>query len=620
MAILTQLRRDLRSEWERTNPIIHDGEMILVRETESGPYTGYKIGDGVKTFNELEYGNNGSVLQSLGTEGNAAVSQKVTTDHITEYNVSKQFPTGGVSGGNTYTLEAAIAKVPVALQTVGMRVTFISNETSEFVTYLYKGNSWVVGNFFPLITQEFGDSTTRAISQRAVSFGFKELRKEMSENVYFFQNVLSDIIPTSGKTMQYAIKSGDIFKIIIENITVGANVIVGSVLTENATGFYETFLDESKGIYYEIIVTAKENANYFKYWASIANVKVTIEKVASTIKENVEKLNELVSSTEDTEFIYVMTDVDNRIIESIDKKGIRRFYSGVYVDKLNDEEYSQIINPEFIYAVVDKNDKLIYGVTREGDISLGIGVPKEIKEYVRAYFEDYNKSHISFGSMEFTAWAVLGRENYGGRKEYCIAIGNKTLMNNTGVKNIAIGNDNMYECVGHDNTSVGYHASFRNTSGNVNSAFGSESQDDNTTGSGNSSLGFCSMQRNNTGSNNTVMGSFAMQGGSLTKYEKDNPKSYTDNVVVGALAMQEALPDSNYNVAIGKSALNSKRKYINNIAIGKEADCDKDNQTVIGNDAIVETIVRGDLIVKGTDGIKRQIVFNDDGSCTWVTV
>lgn len=620
MAILTQLRRDLRSQWEATNPVIHDGEMILVRETENGPYTGYKIGDGVKTFNELEYGNNGSVLQSLGIDENVAVSQKVTTDHITEYNVSKQFPTGGFSGGNTYTLETAIAKVPTALQTVGMRVTFISNETSEFVTYLYKGNSWVVGNFSPLITQEFGDSTTRAMSQRAVSFGFRKLRKEMSENVYFFQNVLSGIIPTSGRTMQYAIKSGDIFKIIIENITVGANVIVGSVLTENATGFYETFLDESKGIYYEIIVTAKENANYFKYWASIANVKVTIEKVASTIKENVEKLNGIVSSTEDIEFIYVMSDVDNRIIESIDKKGIHRFYSGIYVDKLNDEEYSQIVNPEFIYVVVDKNDKLIYGVTQEGDISFGIGVPKEIKEYVCAYFEDYNKSHISFGSKEFTAWVVLGRENYGGRKEYCIAIGNKTLMNNTGVKNIAIGNDNMYECVGHDNTSVGYHASFRNTSGNVNSAFGSESQDDNTTGSGNSSLGFCSMQRNNTGSNNTVMGSFAMQGGSLTKYEEDNPKSYIDNVVVGALAMQEALPDSNYNVAIGKSALNSKRKYTNNIAIGKEANCDKDNQTVIGNDATIETIVRGDLIVKGTDGIKRQIVFNNDGSCTWVTV
>lgn len=169
MAILTQLRRDLRSQWETTNPVIHDGEMILVRETENGPYTGYKIGDGVKTFNQLEYGNNGSVLQSLGTDGNAAVAQKITTDHITEYNVSKQFPTGGFSGGNTYTLETAIAKVPTALQTVGMRVTFISNETSEFVTYLYKGNSWTVGNFYPLIVQDVGNSDIGTMSQSFLS-------------------------------------------------------------------------------------------------------------------------------------------------------------------------------------------------------------------------------------------------------------------------------------------------------------------------------------------------------------------------------------------------------------------------------------------------------------------
>lgn len=180
MAILAQLRRDLRSEWERTNPIIHDGEMILVRETESGPYTGYKIGDGVKTFNELEYGNNGSVLQSLGTDGNAAVSQKVTTDHITEYNVSKQFPTGGVSGGNTYTLETAIAMVPIELRTVGMKVMFISSENSQYVTYQYKGPSWVSANFYPLISQELGDSETEVMSQKAITGIYRKYLTDIS--------------------------------------------------------------------------------------------------------------------------------------------------------------------------------------------------------------------------------------------------------------------------------------------------------------------------------------------------------------------------------------------------------------------------------------------------------
>lgn len=167
---------------------------------------------------------------------------------------------------------------------------------------------------------------------------------------------------------------------------------------------------------------------------------------------------------------------------------------------------------------------------------------------------------------------------------------------------------------------MGYHASFRNTSGIANAAFGSESQDDNLAGGYNASIGFCSLQRNNDGSFNVAIGAFALQGGQDSRYEDDNHKSYNKNTAIGTYALVEALHTSRRNVAIGYGALRSSRVYVNNIAIGEEADCDKDNQTVIGNDSTVETIVRGDLIVKGTDGIKRQIVFNQDGTCSWIQV
>jgi hypothetical protein len=32
------------------------------------------------------------------------------------------------------------------------------------------------------------------------------------------------------------------------------------------------------------------------------------------------------------------------------------------------------------------------------------------------------------------------------------------------------------------------------------------------------------------------------------------------------------------------------------------------------------TMLEGDLIVNGKDGVKRQIVFNEDGTCTWTAV
>lgn len=79
MAFLGQFRGDLRSEWEAKNPVIHDREFILVKEDPDGPWTGYKIGDGGKRFNELDYASNISLLQILGNSEVAAVSQKVTT-------------------------------------------------------------------------------------------------------------------------------------------------------------------------------------------------------------------------------------------------------------------------------------------------------------------------------------------------------------------------------------------------------------------------------------------------------------------------------------------------------------------------------------------------------------
>lgn len=75
----------------------------------------------------------------------------------------------------------------------------------------------------------------------------------------------------------------------------------------------------------------------------------------------------------------------------------------------------------------------------------------------------------------------------------------------------------------------------------------------------------------------------------------------------------------NQNTIIGASA--KATGYANrSVAIGYQAETTKGNQCVLGGDNIVETLLKGTIIVRGTDGVKRQIAFNADGSCSWSEV
>ena len=51
------------------------------------------------------------------------------------YDVSVHFPTGGVEGGNTYTLDGAIAMVPQNIRKGGMSIKFVSSSDNKYVQY-----------------------------------------------------------------------------------------------------------------------------------------------------------------------------------------------------------------------------------------------------------------------------------------------------------------------------------------------------------------------------------------------------------------------------------------------------------------------------------------------------
>ena len=94
--------------------------------------------------NELPESNThdvvGDHLVQMATKAQEEYNQRVTG--ICEYNVSKQFPTGGIEGSNKYTLELALQKVPTELrQTVGLKCSFLG-DSGELESWEYQGGTF----------------------------------------------------------------------------------------------------------------------------------------------------------------------------------------------------------------------------------------------------------------------------------------------------------------------------------------------------------------------------------------------------------------------------------------------------------------------------------------------
>ena len=95
MATIIQLRRDNTVNWADADPILAEGEMGW--EKSGNEITAYKIGDGVRKWSELPYGSNISILQELGDNETAVISQKAVTDEINK-NRYMIYPSTGIMG------------------------------------------------------------------------------------------------------------------------------------------------------------------------------------------------------------------------------------------------------------------------------------------------------------------------------------------------------------------------------------------------------------------------------------------------------------------------------------------------------------------------------------------
>lgn len=100
MATIIQLRRDDTVNWAEADPVLAEGEMGW--ERNGTEITAYKIGDGVRKWSELPYGSNVSILQELGQNETAVISQKAITNELDDrITILVGFGTSTISAGVT---------------------------------------------------------------------------------------------------------------------------------------------------------------------------------------------------------------------------------------------------------------------------------------------------------------------------------------------------------------------------------------------------------------------------------------------------------------------------------------------------------------------------------------
>lgn len=83
-----QFRRDTLDNWNSVNPILLEGEIGYVLDDPNL----YKMGDGIKTWDQLPFrGFDGTIVQETGSNENAVMSQKATSDKFSQLEQKEEY-------------------------------------------------------------------------------------------------------------------------------------------------------------------------------------------------------------------------------------------------------------------------------------------------------------------------------------------------------------------------------------------------------------------------------------------------------------------------------------------------------------------------------------------------
>lgn len=258
----------------------------------------------------------------------------------------------------------------------------------------------------------------------------------------------------------------------------------------------------------------------------------------------------------------------------------------------------------------------IYKITKNGEKEITVDLDNvgigQLPNHIAGFYNFY----LSPTSMQKS---VNGTRN--------VAIGYASLRDIvSGGRNIGLGTFTLASLIyGENNIGIGADAGLNLTLaenlvaiGKGAAAFGSKRTDD-------IAIGRYSLSGSKGTENTTKNVAIGVEAG------RDCASS--GNVFVGTSAGAK-VTNSNNNVIIGNGAGNKITTGWGNTIIGASANANASNtrttvigqgavatknyQAVLGGDYTTETVLKGDLIARGTDGVYRQIVFNADGSCSWV--
>lgn len=176
-----------------------------------------------------------------------------------------------------------------------------------------------------------------------------------------------------------------------------------------------------------------------------------------------------------------------------------------------------------------------------------------------------------------------------------IAIGHDSqILNTTGECNISVGAYSLVNCIGNNNTVMGWSACEGQTSGS-NTVYGFVAMNANLTGTRNTVMGAEAMRSTTTANDCVVIGQEAAKNVSATSDQITVVGAYalgqittggcTNTTALGFRAL-ETLSSGNDNTAVGAGCLSTAATVTNCFGIGVSAQVTGSNQGQLGNSAV----------------------------------
>ena len=155
---------------------------------------------------------------------------KTTINNRTsEYNVSINHPTSGISSSNKYDLSSAIVQVPAELRTAGLTVSFL-NESGDIEKWEFSGGSWAVSGFSQVGAEKFTELENRT----------KNLLNE-TDSVYYNTTSYTSIDSKGNlgtgiwKVYSFPISKGNVYDVHSSMLSAPGGAFARAVLSKGTT-------------------------------------------------------------------------------------------------------------------------------------------------------------------------------------------------------------------------------------------------------------------------------------------------------------------------------------------------------------------------------------------------